>query len=131
MSRALEYCREMIRSFFSQNGCWWLFWMSEIHFRLHFSPFEIKTQLSFFFAQNGCRQPFWMSEINFCLHFWPFQIKMQLSFFFTKWPPAAILDVRNSFSFAFLVNSDENATVIFFHKMAAGGHFGFPKFIFV
>ena len=36
--------------------------------------------------------------------------------FFTKWPPAAILDVRNSFSLAFLVISDENAT--FLHKMS-------------
>ena len=80
-----------------------------------------------FFAENGRRQPFWMSEINFCLHFWTFQIKTQLSFFFTKWPPVAILDVRNSFSLAFLVISDENATFIFFHKMAAGGHFGCPK----
>jgi len=83
-----------------------------------------------FFSQNGRRRPFWMSEIHFRLHFSSIQMKTQLSFFFTKWPPAAILDVQNSFSFAFLVISDENATFIFFLKMAAGGHFGSPKLIF-
>jgi len=50
-----------------------------------------------------------------------------------KWyfPPVAILDAWNSFSFAFLTISDQNITFIFFLKMAAGGHFGCPKFILV
>ena len=90
----------------------------------HFSPFQIKTQLSFW-------RPFWKStsghfgclkfificisrhfrlklnfdffskccmyEIHFRLHFSPFQIQLKLSFFF-KMATGAILDVRNSFS---------------------------------
>jgi len=56
--------------------------MSEIHFRLHIWPFQIKTQHSFL-SQNGC-------------HF----------------------DVRNSFSFAYLAISDQNATFTFILKMA-------------
>ena len=51
--------------------------------------------LTFFFkSQNGCRWPFWMTENHFRMHFSPFQINTQLFFFFTKWPPAAILEVR-------------------------------------
>ena len=46
---------------FWQNGCRRPFWMSEIHFRSHFWPFQID-------------QPFWISEIHFRLQFWPFQI---------------------------------------------------------
>ena len=106
------------------------FWMSEIHFRSHFWPFQID-------------RPFWISEIHFRSQFWPFQIdteffsgghfgclKITLDrisghfrlighfgcpkftfdgisghfrsirnfiyflFFLTKWPLAAILDVR-------------------------------------
>ena len=55
----------------------------------------------YFFLQNGCRWPFWMSENHFRLHFWPFQFDMQLKLFLN-----------------------------FFDKMAAGGHFGCPKFTF-
>ena len=33
---------------FSQNGCRRPFWMTENHFRSHFSPFQINTQLLFF-----------------------------------------------------------------------------------
>ena len=53
--------------------------------------------------------------------------------FFTKWLQVAILDVRNSLSIAFLAISDRYATLFFleiFDKMAAGGHFGCPKFTF-
>ena len=46
-------------------------------------------------------------------------------FFFTKWPPAAIFNDRKSLSIAFLSISDQYATFyLFFHKKAAGGHFG-------
>ena len=86
-----------------------------------------------FFSQNGCRRPFWMTENHFRLHFSPFQISAQLFIFFTKWLPAAILDDRKSLSIAFLAISDQYATfifLIFFHKMAAGGHFGWPKITF-
>ena len=73
------------------------FWMSENHFRLHFWPFQIHTDLTYFFLfwQNGRRSPFWMSKSNFWSHFWPFHIDRQLSFFLN-----------------------------FLDKMAAGGHFG-------
>ena len=72
-----------------------------------------------------------MSEIHFRSHFWPFQIDMQLYFFWkclTKWLPSAILDVQNALSIAFLAILDQYG--IFFYKMAAGAHFGCPKFTF-
>ena len=53
--------------------------------------------------------------------------------FFTKWLPAAILDDRKSLSIAFLAISDQYSTFIFgnfVNKMAAGGHFGWPKISF-
>ena len=34
-------------TFFSQNGCRRPFWMTENHFRSHFSPFQINTQFLF------------------------------------------------------------------------------------
>ena len=79
------------------------FWMTENHFRSHFSTFQINRQFIFYFSQNGRRQPFWMTEN----HFWP------LCFFFTKWLPGAILDDRKSLSIAFLAISDQYATLIF------------------
>ena len=82
--------------FFSQNGCRWPFWMTENHFRSHFSPFQINTQLWFFCSPNVCWRSLWMTKNHFRSHFSPFQINMQL----------------------------------FFHKMAAGGHFGWPKITF-
>ena len=81
-----------------QNGLRRPFWIPEIHFQMHFWPFQIDTQLNFFLK------------------------------FLTKWLPSAILDVRNSLSIAFLAISDRYATLIFwefFDKMAAVGHFGF------
>ena len=69
-------------------------------------------------------------------HFLLFQINTTIFLFvnfFTKWLPAAILDVRNSLSMAFLAISDQCETLIcleLFNKMAAVGHFGCPKFIF-
>ena len=54
-------------------------------------------------------------------------------FFFTKWPLAAILDDRKWLLIAFLAISDQYTTLIyldFFHKMAFGGHFGWPKITF-
>ena len=32
-----------------ESKYWWPFWMSENHFRSHFYPFHIDTQLFFFF----------------------------------------------------------------------------------
>ena len=57
--------------FFSQNRQRMPFWMTENHFRSHFSSFQINTQL-YFVSQNGCRRPFWMTENHFQSHFSPF-----------------------------------------------------------
>ena len=95
-----------------QNGCRRPFWMTENHFRSHFSTFQIIH--NFFF--------FWI--------------------FFTKWLPAAILDDQKSRLITFLAISDQYTTFFVTkwlpavarisqpflitenHKMAAGGHFG-------
>ena len=81
MSRALEYCREMIRSFFSQNGCWWPLWMSEIHFRLHFSQFQIKTQLSFFLLKMAAGSHFGCPKLFFVCISGHFRSKCNFHFF--------------------------------------------------
>ena len=73
---------------------------------------------------------FWMTKNHFRSYFLLFQINMQLLFLFTKWLPATILDNRKSLSIAFLAISDQYATFIFVHKMAAGNHFGWPKITF-
>ena len=101
------------------------------HISGHFRSIQI-----FFKIQNGCQWPFRMFENDFQSHFWSFQIDTQLYFFLkflTKWLTSSILDVRNSLSIAFLAISDRYATLFFFEifdKMAAGGHFGCPKFTF-
>ena len=56
---------------------------AEIHFRSHFWPFHIDTELLILFS---------------CL---------------TKWPPSAILDVRDTLSIVFLAISDRYATSFF------------------
>ena len=63
-------------------------------------------------------------------HFWSIRNFFCFRFFFTKWLPTAILDGRKSLLIAFLVISDQYATFYVFHKMAAGGHFGWPKITF-
>ena len=85
---------------FLQNGHRRPFWMSKIHFRLNFWPFQNSTQL-----------------YSFCK-------------FLTKWLPSAILDVRNSLSIAFLAISDRYATLFFLEicdKMAASAIFYIQK----
>ena len=106
--------------------------MTENHFRWHFSPFQINTQLLifWFFFTKWLPAAFWMTENHFRSHFSPFQINTQLWFFFTKWLLAAILEDRKSLLIAFLAISDQCATYINFHKMAAGGHFWWPKITF-
>ena len=68
--RSIRYfCFEKIRSIYNlnlcfkfwHNGCRRPFWMSEIHFRSHFWPFQMDMKLwGGDFWQNGCRRPFWM-----------------------------------------------------------------------
>ena len=70
--------------------------------------------------------PFWMTENHVWSHFSPFPINTQL--FFHKM--AAILDDRKSLLITFLAISDQYVTLIFFHKMAADGHFGWSKIAF-
>ena len=79
------------------------FWMSEIHFRSHFWPLQIDTQLFLAISDRLAildflnslsiailaisdgyrillgffRRPFWMSENHFRSHFWPFLIDRQ------------------------------------------------------
>ena len=88
-----------------------------------------------FCSQNVCRRPFWMTENHVRLHFSPFQINTQLViffwFFFTKWLPAAILHDRKSLSIAsFRSHFRSICNFNFFHKMAAGDHFVWPKITF-
>ena len=41
------------------------FWMTENHFRSHFSPFQINRQLFIkYFFQNGRQRPFWKSDLR-------------------------------------------------------------------
>ena len=85
----------------------------------------------YLFSQNGFRRPFWMTENHFWSHFSPFEINTQFLFIYLFPQNAAILDDRKSLSIAFLAISDHYATLIFFfHKMAHGGHFGWPKITF-
>ena len=43
-----RYTTLFLLGFFLKNGCRRPFWMSEIHFRSHFLPFQIDMQLYFF-----------------------------------------------------------------------------------
>ena len=120
--------------FFSQKGCRRPFWMTENHFRSHFSPFQINTQLWFlfsqngcqrtesdqyatFFSQNGCQRSFWMTENRFRSHLSPFVINTQLfGFFLGFFFKMAFLEVRfgpfwmTENHFRFLAISDKYAT---------------------
>ena len=64
ISRHFRSMRNFFLKFCSENSYRRPFWMTKNHFRSHFSPFQINTQLSFFL---NC---------------------------FSKWLPAAILEVR-------------------------------------
>ena len=73
---------------FWQNGWRRPFWMSEIHFRSHFWPFQIDMQLFFFLK------------------------------FLTKWLPEAIMDVWNSISISFLAISEQSAILNFRNSLS-------------
>ena len=128
--RISRHFRSIRNFFFSQNGCRWPFWMTENHFQSHFSSFQINTQLFYFCSQNGCQRPFWITKNHFFDRISHHFRSIRNFYFFTKWLPVAILDDRKSLSIAFLAISDQYVTLIFFHKMAAGGHFGLPKITF-
>ena len=94
-----------------------------------FLAISINTQLLFYFfsSQNGCLRPFWLTENQFRSHFSSFQINTQ---FFSSQNgscrPFWMTEnhFRSHFS-PFQIN-----TQLFFNKMAAGGHFGWPKITF-
>ena len=115
---------------FSQNGCRRPFWMTENHFRSHFSPFQINTQLLFVLFTKWLQAAILDDRESLLITFLTISDQYATFFFkFTKWLPAAILDDRKLLSNAFLAISDECTTffcLIFFFKMAAGGHFGSP-----
>ena len=89
-----------------------------------------------------------MTENHFRMHFSPFQINMQL-LFFSKWPPVAILDsdflpklIGSSLYSMSVATSNMKLIGAFltklysaqtfssyFHKMAAGSHFGFSDLL--
>ena len=48
LSIAFLAISDQYKTFFVQNGCRRPFWMTENHFRSHFSRFQINTQLFFF-----------------------------------------------------------------------------------
>ena len=98
--------------------------MTENHFRSHFSPFQINTQLLFLFDFVHKMAAAAILDNRKSLSITFLAISDQYATFcFTKWLPAAILDDRKSLSIAFLTISDQYAT-FFLHKMAAGDHFG-------
>ena len=90
---------------FSQHGCRRPFWMTENHFRMHFSSFQINTQVLFLKKKIKWPPaailevrfgPFWMTENHFSIAFLAISFLRQLFFFnsFSKWPPAAILEIQ-------------------------------------
>ena len=101
--------------FFSQNGCRRPFWMAENHFRSHFSPFQINTQL--FFHKMAAGGHFGLAKIAFdriSRHF-----RSILNFFlifFHKMSAGAHFGWPKSLSITFLTISDPYATFIFFYK---------------
>ena len=88
--------------FFVQNGCRRPFWMSEIHFRSHFWPFQIDTQFIYFleiFDKMAAVGHFWCPKFTF-----------------------------DGISGHF--RSIRNFDFEFFYKMAASGHFWSSKINF-
>ena len=60
MGKSGEKCEIAAKSgnFFSQNGRRRPFWMTENHFRSHFSPFQINTELFIFFFKMAASSHF-------------------------------------------------------------------------
>ena len=104
--------------FFSQNGHWWPFWITENHFRSRFSPFQINTQLFFlecFFkmAASG----------HFGSRFLPKSIGTYL---YSRSVARSNMKLIGAF---FMKLWSAQAFSSYFHKMAAGGHFGSSDFL--
>ena len=139
----------------SEPHFWWHFWPFHINTKLFFLNYKMDAgdhfrcsrftfdhisghfrsirNFIFFFLQNGHRRPFWMSEIHFWSHFWPFQINTKLLFFLK------FFFLQNGRRRPFWMSkihflshfwSIHNFFIFIFYKMAAGAHFGCPKFTF-
>ena len=102
--------------FFSQNGCQRPFWMTENHFRSHFAPFQINTQLLFLFIKWLPAAILDDRKITFDRISRHFRSIHNFDFFFTKWLPFWMSENRFRSHFS----------PYLFFKMAAGGHFGSP-----
>ena len=105
-----------------------------IHFRWHFWPFQINTKTSiffYFFYKMAARAHFGCPKFTFD-HISNHFRSILFILFFTKWPAAPILDVRNSLSHFWPFQIDTQLLIFWeiFDKMAAVGHFGYPKFTF-
>ena len=89
--------------------------MTENHFRSHFSPLQINTQL-YFFSQNGCLYVVAAilndrkSLLIALLAISDQNASFLFLIFVSKWRPAAIWDDRKSLSIAFLAISDQYTT---------------------
>ena len=131
---------ETLLFLFLQNGQRRQFWMSEIHFRSHFWPFQINTQLYFlfeififvkYFYKMAAGGHFGCPKITFGRISGHFRSIRNFFFFkFTNWLPSAILDVRNSLWITFSGHFRSIQIFLILYKMAAGGHFGCPKITF-
>ena len=92
--------------FYIKNGWRWQFWMTENHFRSHFSTYQINNKFGFFhqyfrshFSPFHINTQFFFHKMaagghfgwpSFRSHFSPFQINTQFWFFFPqngcRWP---------------------------------------------
>ena len=137
---AKSYTNTSYRTFFwifSQNRQRRPFWMTENHFRSHFSPFQINVQLFIFLFLYKMAATFNFLKLFYKIapggHFWwPKITRDRISRHFRS--------IRNFF---FLLKFSQNGRrrpfwmtenhfrshfSSYFHKMAVGGHFGFPIF---
>ena len=115
-----DQCTTFFFKFCSQNSYRRPFWMTKNHFRSHFSPFQINTQLSFFLnlffkmaailavhfgspicTKNNrifplCAINQWLCQIcSWSVNIWHTYRRHKLfEHFYTKWPPEAILFFR-------------------------------------
>ena len=119
--------------FFFKNGCWRPFWMTENHFRWHFSPFQINAQLFIFFTK-------WLPAAilddrkSLSIAFVAISDKYATLIFFDFFlqngcrRPFWMTEYHFRWHFSpFQINAQ---LFIFFHKMAAGGHLGWPEITF-
>ena len=99
---------------------------SEIHFRSHFWPFQIDTQLYFVWKLLTKWLPSAILDVRNSLSITFLAILDQYATFFvwkcfTKWLPSAIFGYLKFISFAFLANLDKYGFFIFFEKLLQNG----------